>query len=55
MRFLKDFDDFTGDPLPAASVAEYREYMPRSMDFMTARSERIDRYGSLLPSDGVTP
>jgi hypothetical protein len=55
VRFLKDFDDFTGDPLPAASVAEYREYMTRSMDFITARNERIDRYGSSLPPGGVTP
>jgi hypothetical protein len=55
VRFWKDFDDFTGDPLPAGSVAEYREYMTRSMDFITARNERIDRYGSSLPPGGVTP
>jgi hypothetical protein len=48
VRFLKQFDDFEGDPLPAGSVAEYREYMTRSMGFITARNERIARYASTL-------
>jgi hypothetical protein len=53
VRFLKEFDDFAGDPLPAASVAEYREYMKRSMAFIQARNERITRYASaMLP--GIT-
>lgn len=46
MRFFQDFNDFAGDPLPVASVAEYREYMSRSMDFVQARNERIARYAS---------
>lgn len=41
VRFYKEFADFAGDPLPAASVAEYREYMRRSTDFIRARNERI--------------
>ncbi len=41
MKFFTTFDDFAGDPLPAASVAEYRTYMSRSMDFIRARNERI--------------
>jgi hypothetical protein len=48
VRFYTPFDDFTGDPLPAASVAEYRDYMHRSMDFAQARNERITRYAALL-------
>ena len=43
VRFFKPFDDFAGDQLPAASVAEYRDYMRRSMDFVHARNERINR------------
>ncbi len=46
VRFYKEFDDFAGDPLPAASVAEYREYMRRSTDFIRARNERIAHYAS---------
>jgi hypothetical protein len=45
-KFLKPFDDFAGDPLPAASVAEYQEYMIRSMDFISARNERIAQFAS---------
>jgi hypothetical protein len=53
VRFLKEFDDFAGDPLPADSAAEYREYMERSMAFIQARNERIARYASaMLP--GIT-
>jgi len=48
VRFLKEFDDFVGDPLPADSVAEYREYMQRSMAFIQARNERIARYASAM-------
>lgn len=46
MRFLKAFDDFAGDPLPAASVAEYQQYMTRSMDFISAPNERIAHFAS---------
>ena len=46
MRFFNDFDDFAGAPLPAGSVAEYREYMRRSMDFIRARNERITDYAA---------
>jgi hypothetical protein len=46
VRFLAAFDDFTGDPLPANSVAEYREYMLRSMHFIRARNQRIARYAT---------
>ena len=46
MRFFTDFDDFTGSPLPAASVAQYHEYMTRSMDFVRARNERIAAYAA---------
>ena len=48
VRFLKEFDDFAGDPLPASSVAEYREYMKRSMDFIRARNARIAHYASAM-------
>ncbi|MCE0488129.1 hypothetical protein LVO85_14940 [Ornithinimicrobium sp. EGI L100131] len=44
VKFLKAFDDYGGDPLPAASVDEYREYMHRSMTFISARNERIANY-----------
>jgi hypothetical protein len=50
VRFSKDFDDFSGDPLPAGSVAEYREYMKRTMDLLNARNERIAKYASGLQS-----
>lgn len=48
VRFLKDFDDFAGDALPAASVEEYREYMRRSMAFSHARNRRIAAYVTSL-------
>lgn len=41
VRFLKDFDGFDGDALPAANVDEYLEYMARSMAFIRARNERV--------------
>jgi len=41
VKFLTTFDDFAGDPLPAASVAEYRTYLSRSMPFVRARNQRI--------------
>lgn len=44
VRFLKDFDDFTGDALPSASPEEYREYMRRTMRFIQARNLRIATY-----------
>lgn len=44
VRFFTDFDDFTGDPLPAASAEEYREYTRRSMAFIQARNMRIATY-----------
>jgi hypothetical protein len=46
VRFFTDFDDFTGTPLPAASVAQYRQYMTRSMEFIRARNERITAYAA---------
>ena len=46
VRFYKEFDDFADDPLPAASVAEYREYMRCSMDFIRVRNERVADYAS---------
>ena len=56
VRFLKDFDDFSGEPLPAASAEEYREYMQRSMAFTQARNKRIAAYetgrGSRQATDG---
>jgi len=51
VRFYTDVDDFTGGPLPAGSVAEYREYMRRSMDFVQARNERITRYAASMLAD----
>ena len=53
VRFYTEFDDFLGDPLPAGSVAEYREYMRRSMDFIRARNVRIDRYAAALHDGGT--
>lgn len=47
VRFFKTFDGFAGDPLPAASVDEYREYMRRSMEFISARNQRIARYAAV--------
>lgn len=41
VRFLTEFDDFLGEPLPAASAEAYREYMRRSMAFTQARNKRI--------------
>ena len=46
MKFLTTFDDFAGDPLPAASVAEYRTYLSRSMPFVRARNQRIHGYAA---------
>lgn len=46
MKFLTTFDDFAGDPLPAASVAEYRTYISRSMDFVSPRNGRILGYAA---------
>ncbi len=46
VRFVKEFDGFQGNPLPATSVAEYREYMKRSMDFIRARNSRIAHYAA---------
>ena len=46
VRFYTQFDDFSGDPLPASSVDEYREYMRRSMDFVRARNDRIRQFCS---------
>lgn len=45
--FLNDFDDFSGEPLPAASAEDYREYMRRSMAFTQARNGRIAAYSAL--------
>ncbi|MEO7061210.1 MAG: hypothetical protein ABI083_15920 [Lapillicoccus sp.] len=44
VRFFATRSDLAGDPLPAASVAEYRTYMLRSMDFVRARNDRIQAY-----------
>lgn len=46
VRFWGEFDDFAGDPLPAANLDEYREYMRRTMTFVRSRNERIARYAS---------
>ena len=35
-------------PLPGGSVAEYREYMRRSIDFIRARNARINGYVTAL-------
>lgn len=43
VKFWKGFTDFTDDPLPAASVAEYLEYRERSMRFIRARNQRIEQ------------
>ena len=48
VTFLKDFDGFDGDPLPAAGVEEYREYMRRSMGVIRARNVRIAEYAHCL-------
>jgi hypothetical protein len=48
VRFHTSFDDFAGDPLPAKSVAEYRTYMQRSMEFVQRRNERISRHAKAL-------
>lgn len=48
VRFFKEFDDFTGDPLPAGSVDEYRLYMSRSMAFIAARNNRIAEYAATI-------
>ncbi len=53
VRFYTESGDFLGDPLPAGSVAEYREYMRRSMDFIRARNVRIDRYAAALHDGGT--
>lgn len=47
LRFT-DAVAFEGDPLPAGSAGEYREYMRRSMDFVEARNRRIRDYASTL-------
>lgn len=48
IEFLKDFDDFVGDPLPAGSPGEYHEYMRRSMTCVARRNERIADYARSL-------
>jgi hypothetical protein len=48
VRFFKDFDDFGGDPLPAGSVSEYRQFMERSMDFIRTRNGRIAQYATAM-------
>lgn len=50
VRFLKDFDGFDGDALPAAGLEDYLEYMARSMSFIRARNERIEAFASELRS-----
>ena len=49
LRFLKDFDDFSLNALPDASVEEYRECMRRSIAFIEARNRRIAVYALLRP------
>jgi hypothetical protein len=51
VRFFTDIDDVTGDPLPASSVAEYRQYMSRSMAFLRARNARIADYATSALDD----
>jgi uncharacterized protein DUF6994 len=54
VKFYTELDAFTGDPMPAGSVAEYREYMRRSMDFVQARNECIACYAaSMLAETGL--
>lgn len=45
IKFYLPFDDFDRDALPA-SADEYRQYMQRSMDFVRARNQRIERYAA---------
>lgn len=52
VRFFTTFTDFADDPLPAASVSEYRSYMSRSTEFVTARNVRIDAYALPASQDG---
>lgn len=49
IRFFKEFDGFTGEALPEASVEEYREYMSRTMEFVRARNYRIARSATREP------
>lgn len=44
IRFLRGAGDFTQNPLPAADVDDYREYMTRSMAFIRSRNARIAAY-----------
>ena len=46
VRFMKDFADFSNDPLPAGSPDEYREYMNRWMTFIRDRNTRIATYAA---------
>jgi hypothetical protein len=46
VRYFQGAGDFSADPLPVADVAEYREYMTRSMAFIRARNERIAAYAA---------
>jgi hypothetical protein len=39
---------FPSDPLPVGSVAEYRRYVTRSMDFIRARNRRIAHYAAAV-------
>jgi hypothetical protein len=55
VRFLKDFDDFSVNALPDASVEEYREYMRRSMAFIEARNRRIAAYATRLTRPAGEP
>ena len=52
VRYFQGVGDFSADPLPMADVAEYREYMTRSMTFIRARNERIAAYAAQLTRPG---
>ena len=43
VSFIMPFTDFT-DPAIPRDVERYRDYRTRSMDFVRARNDRIDRW-----------
>lgn len=55
VKFLKDFKSFADDPLPAANLADYTEYMRRTIKFIRSRNARIARYGAALGAQLPAP
>jgi hypothetical protein len=47
IRFFAPFDEFVSSPFPQ-SVGEYERYRALTIDFVTARNERIRGYASTL-------